>query len=317
MKPRVLILRSAGTNCDEETAYAFELAGAQTQRVHLNRILEKPHGMADFQILAIPGGFSYGDDISSGKIFANQLRIHLADALAEFVAAGKPVIGICNGFQILVKAGLLPGPMDKPLQATLAHNDCHRFIDRWIHLKAVSEKCVWLKELRACGEQSRTVASCEPVLSNLEALRANTGGTSVPISPAFNSQLATVRPDSPQAHNSQLLPLPIAHGEGKFVPANEAARKALWDNDQVAFTYVRENGESPRGRFPDNPNGSVDDIAGICDSTGLVLGLMPHPERYVAAQQHPAWTSQTVLPQAGAGLAVFKSAVNYAAGKAF
>jgi phosphoribosylformylglycinamidine synthase subunit PurQ / glutaminase len=260
MKPRVLILRSAGTNCDEETAHAFHLAGGVAERVHLNRILDKPSQLDDFQILAIPGGFSYGDDISSGKIFANQLRIHLADALRDFVSAGKPIIGICNGFQILVKAGLLPGPMDGPPAATLTHNDCHRFVDRWIHLKPVSKKCIWL-------------SSCEP------------------------------------------LSLPIAHGEGKFVPADEANRRALWERDQVALVYVRPDGGAADGKFPDNPNGAVDDIAGICDASGSVLGLMPHPERYVDPHQHPAWTSQHPLPTLGAGLAVFKSAINYVCAK--
>jgi phosphoribosylformylglycinamidine synthase I len=212
--------------------------------------------LGEAQILAIPGGFSYGDDISSGKIFANQLRMHLADALRDFVAAGKPIIGICNGFQILVKAGLLPGPMDGPPAATLTHNDCHRFVDRWIHLKPVSKKCIWLTD-------------CVP------------------------------------------LSLPIAHGEGKFVPASEPARRMLWELDQVALGYVHADGTPALGEFPDNPNGSVDDIAGICDSTGLVLGLMPHPERYVDPRQHPAWTSQSPLPAVGAGLAIFQSAINY------
>jgi phosphoribosylformylglycinamidine synthase len=260
--------------------------------VHLNRVLEKPAILQGAQILAIPGGFSYGDDISSGKIFANQLRMHLADALRNFVAAGKPIIGICNGFQILVKAGMLPGPMDGTVKATLTNNDCHRFVDRWIHLKPVSKKCIWLREL--------PVASCQlPVNANANAK-----------APAANdsySQLAT--------RNSQLfLSLPIAHGEGKYVPANETSRRALWDGDQVALVYARADGAAASGQFPDNPNGSIDDIAGVCDATGLVLGLMPHPERYVDPRQHPAWSSQSPLPAVGAGLAIFQSAVNYVGG---
>ena len=262
MKPRVLILRTAGSNCDGETAYAFELAGAAPERVHINRILENPRLMNDFQILAIPGGFSYGDDIASGKIFADQLRIHLADALASFVAAGRPIIGICNGFQVLVKAGLLPGPASEPPKATLAHNTCGRFVDRWIFLKPVSKKCIWLSSF-----------SPEPLT---------------------------------------LISLPVAHGEGKFVPANEQVRQSLHANNQVALSYAKSDGSSAEGQFPDNPNSSIDDIAGICDDTGLVFGLMPHPERYIDPLQHPAWSRQKALPTQGQGLAFFKSAVELA-----
>ncbi|HEY1686284.1 MAG TPA: phosphoribosylformylglycinamidine synthase I [Tepidisphaeraceae bacterium] len=252
----MLILRSAGSNCDEETAHAFNIAGGEAQRVHLNRILESSAQLNDFQILAIPGGFSYGDDISSGKIFANQLRIHLADALRAFVKTGKPIIGICNGFQILVKAGLLPGPIDQPHGATLTHNDSHRFVDRWIRLKPISRKCIWLNGV-------------EP------------------------------------------LALPIAHGEGKFVPANETIRKHLWDQDQIALIYTKPDGSPANNEFPNNPNGAIDDIAGICDESGLVFGLMPHPERYVDPHQHPAWTSQHPLPIVGPGLGIFRAAINH------
>src|SRR5579859_4999762 len=111
MKPKAMILRTAGTNCDGETAYAFELAGAQTEKVHVNRLIEQPQLLSQYQLLAFPGGFSYGDDIAAGRILANQIAHHLHDALHEFVEAGKPVIGICNGFQVLVKTDLLPGPL--------------------------------------------------------------------------------------------------------------------------------------------------------------------------------------------------------------
>jgi phosphoribosylformylglycinamidine synthase I len=250
MKPRVFILRTAGTNCDGETAHAFERAGAAAEFVHINRVLENPKQVHDYQILAFPGGFSYGDDIAAGKILANQITNHLRDVIQEFVAAGKPVAGICNGFQVLVKTDFLPGPLAGRTgqTATLTNNDSGRFTDKWIQLAqpATPSKCIWTKDL-------------EP------------------------------------------LDLPIAHGEGKFVPATENIRKAMWDNRQVALVYA--NGS--------NPNGSVDDIAGVCDSTGLVFGLMPHPERYVEPFQHPAWTSQKPLPAVGRGLQIFENAVKH------
>jgi phosphoribosylformylglycinamidine synthase len=250
MKPRVFILRTAGTNCDGETAHAFERAGAAPQLVHINRLLENPAQLHDFQIMAFPGGFSYGDDIAAGKILANQITNHLRDAIATFVDAGKPVIGICNGFQVLVKTDLLPGPLAGRTgqTATLTNNDSGRFTDRWIHLSAPStpSKCIWTKDI-------------EP------------------------------------------LDLPIAHGEGKFIPATENIRTALWENRQVALVYADGS----------NPNGSVDDIAGVCDATGLVFGLMPHPERYVEPFQHPAWTSQNPLPKVGRGLQIFENAVRH------
>lgn len=262
MKPRVLILRSAGTNCDEETAYAFELAGAQPSRVHINRLLENPGMLGEYQILAIPGGFSYGDDIAAGKILANQITRHLREDLHRFVEAGKPMIGICNGFQVLVKTDLLPGPLGGATgqTATLAGNARGRFIDRWVHLAGVGGKCVW------------------------------TAGI-------------------------DRMELPIAHGEGRFVTVSDAATKALWDNGQVALTYAAPADAVAAGAGdsgdPDNPNGSADDIAGVCDASGLVFGLMPHPERYVDPTQHPAWTRRSPLPPIGQGLAIFENAVKW------
>ena len=258
MKPRTLILRTAGTNCDGETGYAFELAGATSEFVHLNEILQNPARLREFQILAIPGGFSYGDDIAAGRIFANQLVHHLRDRLVEFVAAGKPVIGICNGFQVLVKTGLLPGPLAGRTGqvATLTNNASGRFIDQWIHLTSRSEKCIWTAGL----------------------------GT---------------------------IELPVAHGEGRFVPANEEVRRALWENDQVALVYANADGTGASGSFPENPNGSVDDVAGICDATGLVFGLMPHPERHVSLLHHPAWTSRRGRGAQVDGLEGFMNAVTH------
>ena len=262
MKPRALVLRTAGTNCDAETSHAFELAGATGELVHLNRILERPGALREYQILAIPGGFSYGDDIAAGKILANQFVHHLADAVSEFVAAGKPVIGICNGFQVLVKTDLLPGPLISGRggqMCTLTNNDCGRYLDRWVTLVSRSRKCIW-------------TAGLEPI------------------------------------------ELPIGHGEGKLVPADEQVRTALWEHDQVALVYAKPDGSPARCEFPFNPNGSVDDIAGICDETGLVLGLMPHPDRHLSPLQHPAWTSRFQhhqLGQPGPGVRIFANAVNH------
>jgi phosphoribosylformylglycinamidine synthase len=261
MKPRTLVLRAAGANCDGETAYAFELAGAASELVHINRLLADPSLLDGYQILAIPGGFSYGDDISAGRILANQIVHHLGDVVRGFIESGRPVIGICNGFQVLVKTDLLPGSITgrSGQTATLTNNDCGRFVDRWVRLGAVKRsKCVW------------------------------TDGLQPP-----------------------LIELPVAHGEGKFIPGDDSVRRALWENGQVALVYAREDGSPARGQFPDNPNGSVDDIAGVCDSSGLVFGLMPHPERYVDPIQHPAWTSQRPQRKTGYGLQIFANAVRH------
>src|SRR5436305_496232 len=198
MKPRTLILRTAGVNCDAETAHAFELAGSTSESIHVNRLLENPSLLGDFQIIAIPGGFSYGDDIAAGRIFANQIAHHLHDAFHDFRDAGKPIIGICNGFQVLVKTDLLPGDLagKSGQTCTLTNNDCGRFVDRWIRVAPRSNKCIWTSGL------------------------------------------------SP-------IDLPIAHGEGKFVPADDAIRQALWDGEQVALRYALQDGFPAAGRFPE------------------------------------------------------------------
>jgi phosphoribosylformylglycinamidine synthase len=236
--------------------------------VHLNRVLNDPAILDQYQLLALPGGFSYGDDIAAGKIFANQIVHHLGDAMRRFVEAGKPIIGICNGFQVLVKTNLLPGPLagDTGQTCTLTANTSGRFIDHWVHLQPRSRKCIWTQDLSAEG-----------------------------------------------------LDLPIAHGEGRFIPKNDSVRKALWEQDQVALVYTARAGA--QSGEPWNPNGSVDDIAGICDSTGLVLGLMPHPERSVRHAQHPAWGRQNGVigsdpTTAAAGLSLFRSAIAHVANQA-
>jgi phosphoribosylformylglycinamidine synthase len=258
MQPKTLVLRTAGSNCDRELVHAFEVAGATCDLLHVNRLIEKPQLISDYQILAIPGGFTYGDDIAAGRIFANQIRHHLADAFNHFIEAGKPIIGICNGFQVLVKTDLLPGAVagQTGQTCTLAHNECGRFIDRWVHLRAKPGKCIWTAGL-------------------------------------------------------DRLELPIAHGEGRFVPRDESVRNALWENGQVALVYTKSDGTPANREEPHNPNGSVDDIAGVCDASGLIFGLMPHPERYVDPTQHPAWTRQHPLLKHGQGLAIFQNAVRH------
>jgi len=256
MTVKTLIIRTAGTNCDLETRFAFERAGSDASLFHINRVSERPSLLDEHQILALPGGFSYGDDIASGKILANELLTRLADPLKKFVDDGKLILGICNGFQVLVKTGLLPGPFSRDVEqtVTLTFNDSNKFEDRWIHLRADSAK-------------------------------------------------------SPFVSKGQVITLPIAHGEGKFVAKDDATLDAIRTNDQVVFRYVDAGGNAG-GPYPINPNGSVDDIAGICDETGRVLGLMPHPERHLLPVQHPRWTREGLKPE-GDGMPMFRNAVEY------
>ncbi|KPK78193.1 MAG: phosphoribosylformylglycinamidine synthase [Phycisphaerae bacterium SM23_30] len=257
---KVLVLRTAGTNCDVETCYAFELAGARAQRVHVNRLIENPGLLEGYQILALPGGFSYGDDIAAGRILANQLVHHFRDEVRAFIDADKLVIGICNGFQVLVMTGILPGlpnPENDGVaqQATLACNDSGKFEDRWVYLQPGSNKCVF------------------------------------------------VEPD-------RRIYLPVAHGEGKLCFAQPKLLEQARANGQVAFRYVDAEGRF--GAYPINPNGSTDHIAGLCDATGRVLGMMPHPERHVHRTHHPHWTRLTEQePQKLNGLSIFANAVRY------
>lgn len=257
-KPRVLVLRTAGTNCNVETAFAFEQSGAKVDQVHLQELFAGRVSMKDYHILALPGGFSYGDDIASGRIFANELRVRLGEDVARFIKDKKLIIGICNGFQILVKAGILPGPFavgSKTIQtATLFNNDSGKFEDRWVHLK-VDGKCVWTKDL------------------------------------------------------PKTIFIPVAHGEGKFIPVDKAVMDALKKNGQIVFSYVTAGGGKPE--YPDNPNGSTEDIAGITDPTGRILGLMPHPERHFLTTQHPFWTRLEKKSKLGDGAKVFQNGVDY------
>ena len=255
-RPKAIILRTAGTNCDEETAYAWELAGAEPRRVHVSELIDRPALLGEFAILTIPGGFSYGDDISAGKILATQLVHHLTEAISQFVSAGKLVLGICNGFQALVKAGLLPGGEAQPIGSqvvTLTQNDSARFEDRWVHLRTPSKSSAFL--------------------------------------PA-----------------NAVLTMPIAHGEGKLVAADDDVRRRLVEGGHITLTYCDADGNP--GPYPVNPNGSEANIAGLSDVTGRILGLMPHPERHAHSTQHPQWTRRPdAMPH---GRILFESAVRAA-----
>lgn len=252
-RPKVLILRAPGANCDNETHFAFEQAGAEVERVHIQRLRESPTLLHQFQILVVPGGFTYGDDVAAGKILACQLSHFLGDVLRVFRDREKLILGICNGFQVLLKAGLIVPPDDDGPLATLAANTHGRFEDRWITLKANPGKCPFLK-------------------------------------------------------GYDLLQLPVAHGEGNFVCRQDWILSGLEQTGQLVLKYVDESGKP--GGFPINPNGSQGSVAGVCDVSGRVFGLMPHPERHVLGTQHPQWTRRGLAPE-GDGLRLFRNAVEY------
>jgi len=255
MVPRILVLRAAGSNCDQETKFAFDFVGGLADLVHVNRLLSGEIKLKDYQILAIPGGFTYGDDVSAGKILANELNYKLADSLLEFHGAGKLIIGICNGFQVLVKAGLLPGVDFLAEQSiTLTHNDSGKFEDRWVYLKVNESPCVF-----TAGMADRVY-------------------------------------------------YPVAHTEGKFVPKSHQVLELLKENKQIVFQY--STADDGIIEYPSNPNGSVENIAGICDPTGRVLGMMPHPERHIDPTNNPLWT-RNGLAKEGDGVAIFRNAIMY------
>ncbi len=260
---KVAVLFTAGTNCDEETIHAFKLAGADAERVHLNLLKKKKHLLKEYQILVIPGGFTYGDYISAGKILANELKYILENSVNDFIRQGKLILGICNGFQVLVKAGVLPGFANDKVKksyfskqtVTLDTNDSNRFECRWIFLKPNPKSpCIFIK------------------------------GT------------------------NKVISIPVAHAEGKFVVDNKKTLQRLKDNNQIVFIYCDKNGK--KAGYPYNPNGSIADIAGICDSTGRIFGLMPHPERASSVYQYPNWSRQ--MKKEPDGLKIFANAVKYA-----
>lgn len=244
-EPRILILRAPGTNCDEETAFAWELAGGAAERVHINQLIRGECRLEEYQILTIPGGFSFADSLGAGKLLANELSYRLQEPLHRFVEKDGLILGICNGFQALCKAGLLP-------QATLFFNDSGRFECRWVSLQPVKgSTCIWTQTI------------------------------------------------------DHLIELPVAHGEGKFVPASDEALNQFWARDQVVLQYASPDGPEPH--YPLDPNGSVDHIAGLCNEKGTVFGLMPHPERHVLPSQHPRFRREE--RREGDGLVIFRNAI--------
>ena len=261
-KVKALVITGFGLNCEKETTAAFEYVGAEVSMVHLNDLIAGKRSLKEFQILAFIGGFSFGDHLGAGTVFANRVHFRLHDELKEFIAAGKLIIGICNGFQTISRLGIVPALNGNYFvqQAALAHNDSGVFRDDW---------CV---------------------------LRAN------PASPCvFTKGIDQIR-------------LPLRHGEGKFV-ADPATLKQIESKNLVVFRYANADG-SLAEEFPANPNGSLNSIAGICDETGRVFGLMPHPEAFLSPYNSPTWTADQLkgeLPKEGDGVAIFRNAVEYLA----
>lgn len=253
-KVNVIILRTAGTNCDLETEFAFRLVGAETDLCHINQLIRGKKSLKNYQIMAIPGGFSYGDDIAAGKILANELKYLLKREIDRFIKEGNLVIGICNGFQVLIKAGLLPNSQMREQETTLTFNDSAKFEDRWCHLRINPQSpCLFTK--------------------NMEGI----------------------------------IYLPVAHSEGKFLAKSKTISQ-LKRNHQIVLQYVDAQGHL--AGYPDNPNSSLKNIAGICDSTGRIFGLMPHPERHIFHLQHPSWT-RVNWKEEGDGLKIFKNALEF------
>ena len=253
MALKALVLYGYGINCENESKYAIEKSGGQAEIVHLNLLIENPKILENYNMLMIPGGFSFGDDLGSGKVFGNKMKFQLRDQIDEFIKAKKLLLGVCNGFQILVKMGLLPEP-DFEQRVSLTNNDSGHYEDRWVILKTnKSSPCVFTKDL-------------------------------------------------------DFLLVPVRHGEGKFIPKDDSTLKQLKENNQIVFQYTDENGEL--AGFPYNPNGSVANIAGICDKSGRIFGMMPHPEAFNIIENCPYWLKGAVKEPLG--LRIFKNAVKYA-----
>jgi phosphoribosylformylglycinamidine synthase I len=252
--PRALVLRAPGINCDRETAQACRLVGFAPELVHINQLIKAPDTLLEYDFLLIPGGFSYGDDLGAGTLLAKNLTIHLGSQLNQFVQEGRPVLGICNGFQVLVKAGLLPGMTrsDTPTHATLTENASAQFECRWVSLSPQQSPCLFTQGL------------------------------------------------------TRVLELPVAHGEGQFVFDGDIAD--LGKRGLVPLVYTSGN-ENELVAYPANPNGSVGNVAGVCNERGNIFGLMPHPERYVSTLQHPLRRGRATGE--GDGLLLFQNAYNY------
>jgi phosphoribosylformylglycinamidine synthase I len=252
VKPPVLILHASGTNRDHEAAYACDLAGGRAEIIHVNQLATGERQLKDYVMLVLPGGFSYSDDLGAGVLWSVDLRYRFQEDLERFVADGKAVLGICNGFQALVKSGFLPGP-PPARRATLTFNRSAHFECRWVYLKPdPAGPCVFTRGL------------------------------------------------------SDLLYVPVAHGEGRFFADTDQTLDGLKAGRQVALTYVKQDGQPTD--YPGNPNGSVAGIAGICNARGNVFGLMPHPEDHIFPYQHPRWARGEL---GGSGLPIFEAGVRY------
>jgi phosphoribosylformylglycinamidine synthase subunit PurQ / glutaminase len=264
-KPKALVLTGYGINCEEETRYTFESAGAHASIIHINDLIESPSLLDDCRIFAFPGGFSYGDDTGSGKAMANRIRNNLHDEFAAFLARDVLVIGICNGFQVLANLGIVPGYSSfGNADISLERNVSDRYQCRWVNLSVnKNSKCVFTR-----------------------------GMTS--------------------------LRVPVAHGEGNFYAAADVLKK-IETNNQLVFQYANDDGTPAQGVFPVNPNGALHDIAGICDTTGRIMGLMPHPERNILFTQRDDWTLERehllragqTIPDGSEGMKIFTNAVEY------
>jgi phosphoribosylformylglycinamidine synthase len=264
---RSIVVSGYGTNCEMEMAYACLLGGSEVvDIVHINELINGEKRLDDYHFLNLPGGFLDGDDLGAAKAGANRIQYakisgkseRLYDQLLRFIQAGKLILGVCNGFQLMVKLGLIPNldSNDAHQEVTLTFNDSGRFEDRWVYLRINQDSpCLFTKGMKG-------------------------------------------------------VYLPVRHGEGKFIPKDEAVQGELKKRGLVALQYSNEAFYEPVMEYPLNPNGSIDAVAGICDRTGRLLGMMPHPEAYLHRTNHPRWTREE-LPEEGMGVLFFRNAVGY------
>lgn len=258
---KVLVMSGYGINCERESAYAFETAGAIADIVHINDLISKAKRMSDYDILMFPGGFSYGDDTGSGNAFANKVKNNLWEELLDLISSKKLILGVCNGFQVMINLGLfsLDGKSYGRRSSALVANTQNRYEARWVNIRSRSERCIFTKGI-------------------------------------------------------DIAPLPVAHGEGRFC-CDEKTYEALKANDQIVFTYCSQDGKDADGRYPENPNGSMHDVCGLCDSTGRVMGMMPHPERALFSESDPSYHKRKLeenLPEhIQANYLIFRNAVQY------
>lgn len=254
MQTKALVLSGYGINCEQETAYAIRKVGGSTDIVHVNELIENPTLLQKYNFFVVPGGFSFGDDLGSGKVLANKMKFKLKDSLQKFIEDGNLILGICNGFQVLVKLGILPIP-DFKQRVTLKKNESGKFEDRWVWLKVnAASPCIFTRDLG-------------------------------------------------------YFPLPVRHGEGNFFPESEDVLKEIIEKNLHVIQYVNEKGNF--AGYPWNPNGSIANIAGICDPSGRIFGMMPHPEAFHDIHNCPYWKITSV--KEALGLRIFRNAVEWLA----